>query len=292
MKTWEAALGGKPLFDYRKLGQDIEPVPQVQIERNLPKSGPGYAKYAETVERAGEALRSPENVARLDVGLRAGGDKWYYLDPIHRAFKDEYGDELGTEYFNMFAKTLGAGSPSSDWLKNVERSLWAWPQVRARANMMDVSLPPGLGSVAQKTFKRGWQNIVEGKPITKEPYKVPGFTEGLLGNFDALAADRHVLRQADVPWARSGVGYAGAEDAARAVAEEQAGRIGIPAGRAPLSPYQSSLWIGDAVAGRVQSQPFPALFDIEQAIRRMAQQAGISPTEALKRFIIQGNPIR
>jgi hypothetical protein len=51
------------------------------------------------------------------------------------------------------------------------------------------------------------------------------------------------------------------------------------------------MWIGDAIGGRVQSPPNPALFDIEQAIRRMAQQAGITPNEALQRFIIRGNPI-
>lgn len=292
MKAVESALGGKPLFDYRSLGRDVEPVAQKELERNLPVSPAGFATYAETAQNAAEALRRPENMARLDLGLRAGGDKWYYLDPISRAFKDEYGEEKGKALFEDFAKTLGAGSPASDWLKNVERSLWAWPQIRARMNMLEQPLPPGMGSLTQKVFQRGFQNVVEGKPITAEPYKVAGFTEGLLGNFTPLAADRHVLRQVGAPNAGKGVGYAAVEDAMQDFAQEQAGKLGLPAGRSPTAAAQSAMWIGDALAGRVQSQPFPALFDIEQAIRRMANSSGMTPNEVFRKYIIQGSPLR
>lgn len=292
MKAVESALGGKPLFDYRSLGRDVEPVAQRQIERNLPVSPAGFATYAETAQKAAEALRTPENMARLDLGLRAGGDKWYYLDPISRAFKEEYGEERGQKLFEDFAKTLGAGSPASDWLKNVERSLWAWPQIRAHLNMLEQPLPKGMGSLTQKVFQRGFQNVVEGKPITAEPYKVAGFTEGLMGNFTPLAADRHVLRQVGSPNAGKGVGYAAVEDAMQDFASEQAGRLGLPPGRDPTAAAQSAMWIGDALAGRVQSQPFPALFDIEQAIRRMANQSGMTPNEVFRKYIIQGSPLR
>jgi hypothetical protein len=294
--TPEWATGNR-LFDYGRLGEDVIPQPQEGLERALPRNPTGFANYANAVEQVSENLRSPENVRRFEAGLAEGGEKWYYMDPLARAFVDRHGEDEGLRRFTLLTNIIGATSPNSIVDPNIRRAGALFPHALAGetfegVNLNDV-LAPSLGNTAHNAYRSMLGRVQRGEPyLAKQVEKADSFAPNLRGNFTPLTADRHFFRRAFLDESRQGgsaMEYLGAEDATQEYARllAQRGDLGVAAGRDATAPYQSALWIGDAlgVGSMVKSPPVPALRSFEDEITRTAEMLGISRTRALDRFM-------
>jgi hypothetical protein len=288
------------LFDYESLGKDVVQKPQGNIERVPITASGSAANYDMTVDQTSRRLKGRANQKRLDEGMAHHGHLWYHMDPLHNAFKERHGEEEGTKRFNLFMNTVAATSPNSEFTKNMKRAGALFPfmvhgdkkhvlSAEEGINHLLSQGKGGTGNTAHRNYATALQNIRDGKQfLFSKPLKADGFAENLKGNFGPLTADRHFLRQAGHFTSTAGpTDYQGVEDATAAHAANLAthGLLPVHPGRGATAPYQSALWIGDALHGRVKSPPHPALAVFEHEINQTAQQLNIHPKEALNRFL-------
>jgi hypothetical protein len=287
----------KALFDVRKLSANPIHVDQEPVKRSEFSTPGSFAKYDDTVLRTLGAWNSAANKKRLETGIKAQGHEWYHMDPLHHKFRERHGEKEGSRRFNLFMDTIAATSHNSEFGVNMRRAGALFPfmvhgnkdRKLSSGEGLNHVLGPKLGNTAHRAMASALQAVRDGKTsMTKEPLKVDGFAANLRGNFAPLTADRHVGRQSGHPNQTSNpTVYRGIEDATVFHAGELARRGDLPVapGRSATAAFQSALWIGDALTGRVKSKPHPALVDFEQHIHTAAQRAGIKPTEALDRFM-------
>lgn len=288
------------LFDYGSLGKDVVAKPQRQIERLPVTTGTSAANYDMTVDQTTRRLKGKANQKRLDEGMAHHGHLWYHMDPLHNAFKERHGEEEGSKRFNLFMNTIAATSPNSEFSKNMKRAGALFPFMVHGDKKHVLSADEGInhllsqgkggtGNTAHRNYAVALQNIRDGKPfLFSKPLKADGFAENLKGNFNPLTADRHFLRQAGHHAGTANpTDYQGVEDATAAHAANLAtqGLLPVHGGRSATAPYQSALWIGDALHGRVKSPPHPALAVFEHEIHNTARELNIHPKEALNRFL-------
>lgn len=288
------------LFDYGSLGKDVVAKPQSQIERLPVTTSTSAANYDMTVDQTTRRLKGKANQKRLDEGMAHHGHLWYHMDPLHNAFKERHGEEEGSKRFNLFMNTIAATSPNSEFSKNMKRAGALFPFMVHGDKKHVLSADEGInhllsqgkggtGNTAHRNYAVALQNIRDGKPfLFSKPLKADGFAENLKGNFNPLTADRHFLRQAGHHAGTANpTDYQGVEDATAAHAANLAtqGLLPVHGGRSATAPYQSALWIGDALHGRVKSPPHPALAVFEHEIHNTARELNIHPKEALNRFL-------
>lgn len=288
------------IFDYKNLGKDVRPVAQSQVFRPDIQRASDFPRYDRAVQQTLDAWKSPENRKSYAAGLKAGGHLWYHMDPLHRVFVDRHGPQEGGRRFDLFMDTIAGTSHGSEFGVNMRRAGAMFPfmlhgdpkrklsSAEGLNHLFDKD--SGLGTLAHQEMASALQNIREGKPrMTSAGLKVDHFSPNLKGNWRPKTADRHVGRQTGLGPAgmQSHVLYAAVEDASQHHAKDlyQRGTLPVADGRDPTAAFQSTVWIGDAIAGRVKSPPRPALSDFEHEIKSTAGKLGISHVEALHRFV-------
>lgn len=287
----------KALFDLKNVSKNPVPVKQEAVARTPFEKPSSFAKYDETVGRTMRAWNSAENKKRLEVGIKNRGHEWYHMDQLHQRFRERHGKQEGSRRFNLFMDTIAATSHNSEFSGNLRRAGALYPfmlhgdpkRKLSREEGLNHLLGPKLGNTAHREMASALQAVREGRSqISKDPLKIDGFAANLRGNHEPLTADRHVGRQSGHE-GRTGLSivYQGIEDATKhhASALAQRGDLPVAPGRSATAAFQSALWVGDAVSGRVKSASHPALVEFEREITSAAQKAGISPSKALDHFM-------
>lgn len=285
----------------------LKDVPQVDLPRMQPRSTKLAATTRRLEKRIEERVRnSPEIRDAVARGVEENAAPWYIGDPIAEAFVNELGPDAGRAAFNRWADFVGATSTRSKVPSNL-RAAGLFYHLEKQGQLPELSLlreatkrggferPAGFGHLAQSAQNKNIAGILEhGRLDPHNNPKPAAFAENIKGNFRPLTADAHFSRMvgvrtpggklADAPPKNR---YAAIERAVQRVAEEQRASGLLPdiPGRAPTAPWQASLWVGGADETGVMSgtRALPEIFDWR--IQETARALGITPQQALKKFI-------
>jgi hypothetical protein len=157
----------------------------------------------------------------------------------------------------------------------------------------ELKMPPGYGTLAHKLHTKNIEDIVMMgglDPIGKP--KISSFAENLKGNFRPMTMDTHnramifpqdvktVWNKKQGKWEKKMLSPSKTE---YAPLEKYQGALGEMLGLEPAQ-WQSSLWTGGAAdTGVSDASNFMNAFD--DAVRRTAEQRGITDREAAEAFI-------
>jgi hypothetical protein len=273
-----------------------------------------------TGSAAAEAIQTPSNRQRLvdvlaevkqrapelEVGMRG----WYPLDPLWRKFVQELGEEEGTKAFMRFNSFAGLESPNLPVTVELQRASAAerafrtgewdkWkkfgglpPEAKIREGAPDwmVGVP---GRVGHGLRVQGQEAVIAGDRYggAMSP-KVPAYIdaslpEGLGRQIDQFVGDAHWARAVGLPDVRTAKGFAESVTMPEAVALKP-WWAGI-AKDVGMNPVQAQAVTWGAFAPRTGVDTVigpPKLELLTNLLEKTAAREGISPQEALHRFIV------
>jgi len=226
----------------------------------------------------------------FEAGRAQGAVRWYdnqeILDLTVEAFDDPV---VGRTLFDMLMEIEGVASAGSSVPAQTKRASWLWYQLANGVPPSSIKLedlPPGLGAMTWSSAQVPPLSRFDAgaSPFSAEALKSGNYTSDLQGMGDPFTADRWMPRmmlddlgnRASPP--PSGVAYTALADAAAEFARE----LGVTP-----RDFQAAVWVG---AGTVMDpESFRQVF--LNGIHRYAGEAGVSPTEAIRRFYVGEAPI-
>lgn len=290
-----------PMFDYSKLDQPVEGVPQTDLPRYDPPRG--------VPEKYTRAMEDPANVKRFTGMVKQGreaGLKWYGTQPLREAFHEELGPEVGEAMFQRYMDYVGAASPRSKVPENVRNASHYFGEERRGNPPIETVLDPGnapklvsnlpqpYGHIAQRLHSQNVRNLrgmdpvgegIQVRPTTSmlgpgwpvlENPKPPSFTSNLLGNWRPVTADVHNVRGwrlGDIP-GKTGYGYM----------ERVQQRLAKKLGMTPAQ-MQAAGWVGGELETNMMSGADPFLKHFEDRVRHTAVKRREHPQQTLRKFL-------
>ena len=309
---------GAKLFDYSGLSK-VPDVPQFDLPRYTPPRGvPG--RVADLTANPDVRQGMLDTIKR---GQDMGGADWYNADPLRQQFISELGPEAGAQRFQHYMDLVAATSPRSDVGTNVRNASYYYNRLVNDQGMPAVgdANPQPFGHMAQRLHQMNAQRVADAGWDPLNNPKPASFAQDLMGNQEPVAVDTHAFRlpgmlaqdprfletayqtAKDAP--KQNIqqlvtsGQMSMDDALKTPAYWQAqpktNEYGAMeqyykglADEAGLSPAQAqaAAWVGGGqTTGLASDETKPFIGFVEDRANKAAERYGVSPAEALSRFI-------
>jgi hypothetical protein len=308
---------GAKLFNYGGLSK-VPDVPQFDLPRYAPPRGVP-ARIGDLTANPDVRQQMLDTIQR---GVDMGGADWYNADPLRQAFIDELG-KAGDPRFRQYMDLVAATSPRSDVGTNVRNASYYYNRLVNDEGMPAVGdvNPPPYGHMAQRLHQMNAERVAAGGWDPLQNPKPASFAQDLMGNQQPVAVDTHAFRLpgmlAEDPRFLE-TAYQSAKDApkqniAQMVASGQmsmedalkqpaywqaqpkANEYGAMeqyykglAEEAGLTPAQAqaAAWVGGGqTTGLASDASKPFIGFVEDRALKTADRFGVTPQEALSRFI-------
>lgn len=193
--SMEGPAGYPDLYNFNDPALRQTPnVPQFDLPRFNPPKG--------VSQRVQDLIDNPDVRSQMLEGMRRGmdvGAPWYNAQPaIQPAIDALGGDDAGRTAFSRLQDFMGATSNVNPVPQNMRTaSYYYWREKNGiPPPAIGDPTPEPYGAMAQKTHQANVQKLSEGgagyDPVNNP--KPPSFAQGLMGNYQPVAVDRHAFK--------------------------------------------------------------------------------------------------